>query len=65
MNKITRIFTLLLCLVLGSPSFAATPFVTTTVENGQFAEGTVWYTLTIAASKLRISNNDGAEYIQL
>ena len=65
MNKITRFFTLLLCLVLGSPSFAATPFVTTTVENGQFAEGTVWYTLTIAASKLRISNNDGAEYIQL
>ena len=65
MNKITRIFSLLLCLVLAGHGYAAVPVEVTTIENGEFAEGTVWYTMTIGASKLRISNNAGAEYIKL
>ncbi|MCI6294443.1 MAG: hypothetical protein MR605_01620 [Bacteroidales bacterium] len=65
MNKITRLFSLLLCLVLAGHGYAATPVEVTTIENGEFADGTVWYTLTIGAGKLRIANNDGAEYIKL
>ena len=65
MNKITRFFSLLLCLVLAGHGYAAVPVEVTTIENGEFAEGTVWYTMTIGAGKLRISNNDGAEYIKL
>ncbi|MDD6124329.1 MAG: sialidase family protein [Bacteroidales bacterium] len=64
-NKLTRIFSMLLCLAMTCGLNAATPFTVTTIQNGQFDEGTVWYTLTIGAGKLRIANNDGAESITL
>ena len=64
MNK-----TLLLSLAFGlsaAGAFAADvftpPFETTTIEGGQFAAGTRWYTLQISTNGFHISNpgNDGA-----
>lgn len=41
------------------------PFVPTTVENGQFADATVWYTLQIGSSQHFISDNGEADRIRL
>ncbi len=44
---------------------AATPFKTTTIENGEFAAGTTWYTMGIGTGGAIISDNDGADHIAL
>ena len=44
---------------------AATPFKATTIVNGEFADGTTWYTMRIGNDGKFISDNDGAEYITL
>lgn len=66
MKIITRLATLALGLAaVVSSAWADVPFTPTTITDGQFAADTKWYTLGIGASKLRIYNNDGADYIQL
>ncbi len=44
---------------------AATPFKTTTIVGGQFAQGTTWYTMRIGTGGSIISDNAGAENITL
>ena len=41
------------------------PFKTTTIVNGEFAKGTVWYTMQIGASQHIISDNGTADKIAL
>lgn len=41
------------------------PFKTTTIVNGEFAQGTVWYTMQIGASQYIISDNGDASNIAL
>lgn len=41
------------------------PFKTTTIVNGEFAKGTVWYTMQIGASQHIISDNGTADKISL
>ena len=39
-----NLFTLILCSVISATAmFAQAPFKVTTIENGEFAEGTTWY----------------------
>lgn len=40
-------------------------FRTTTITDGKFAEGTVWYTLQLSAAGWYLSDNAGAQYIEL
>ena len=44
---------------------AQVPFKTTTIVNGEFAEGTTWYTMAIGSGGRLIKDNAGAEYITL
>lgn len=48
---------------LALSTFAATPFKVTTIENGEFAPNTVWYTMTIGGKVKAISDNDDADCI--
>ena len=48
---------------LALSTFAATPFKVTTIENGDFAPNTVWYTMTIGGKVKAISDNDDADCI--
>ncbi len=64
MKKFTRILPAALCLA-AAPAFAGVPFDATTLENGQFAAGTKWYSLSIGASGLRISDNATESSISL
>ncbi len=50
---------------LPEPAEPALPFVTTTVTDGAFAPGTIWYTLKIGQNGLFLSDNSGADYIAL
>ena len=59
-KRLTSLALACLCMLA---SWAATPFVPTTVTNGQFAADTQWYSLAIGASKLRIADNNGAAAI--
>ena len=59
-KRLTSLALACLCMLA---SWAATPFVPTTVTNGQFAADTQWYSLGIGASKLRIADNNGAAAI--
>ena len=45
--------------------FAAVPFKVTTIENGEFASGTTWYTMAIGAGSKAIKDNAGADRITL
>ena len=54
-----------LSLFVWAGTFAAVPFKVTTVENGEFAPGTIWYTMTIGDGSKGISDNEGAEFISL
>ena len=45
--------------------WAQVPFKVTTIENGEFAEGTTWYTMAIGEGAKLIKDNAGAEYITL
>lgn len=44
---------------------AQAPFKTTTIVDGNFAEGTVWYTMAIGEGAKLLKDNAGAEYIAL
>ncbi len=44
---------------------ADVPFTTTTIEAGEFAPNTCWYTMAIGSSNLIISDNGSADYIAL
>ena len=61
-----RLFTLLFCgLASATAMFAQTPFKVTTIENGEFAEGTTWYTMGIGTGGKLIKDNAGADHIAL
>lgn len=65
MNKLsTRLSTLAVAMSCAMSGWADDPFKVTTIENGQFAANTTWYTLTIGGN-MRISNNGNSEYIRL
>lgn len=45
--------------------WAQVPFKVTTIENGEFAEGTMWYTMAIGDGGKLIKDNAGEEFIAL
>lgn len=49
----------------GVPEESELPFKTTTIVDGRFAQGTMWYTMQIGSSQNIISNNGTAENIAL
>lgn len=65
MRKFTRIRALLLTLVCTMASWAAVPFETTTIEDGQFATGTKWYTVSIGAAKLLLTDTEDKTSMEL
>lgn len=66
MNLFTRLTTLAVGLVaVASAAWADVPFKTSTVENGEFGSGTIWYTMQIGNNGYVISNNGTANYISL
>ena len=61
-----RLFTLLFCgLASATAMFAQTPFKVTTIENGEFAQGTTWYVMAIGDGGKLIKDNAGADFITL
>ncbi len=61
-----KLFTLILCAVFSAAAmFAQVPFKATTIENGEFAEGTTWYTMGIGEGAKLIKDNAGADHIAL
>lgn len=60
-----KISTFLLSLFAVASVYAQVPFKVTTIENGEFAEGTTWYTMGIGEGAKLIKDNAGAEYITL
>ncbi|MBO5134984.1 MAG: exo-alpha-sialidase [Bacteroidaceae bacterium] len=60
-----RLLSILICSFLVTALSAAVPFKTTTISNGEFAKGTVWYTMQIGANQFVISDNEGADRIKL
>ena len=64
MKTIKRLATLALAVFTSVGVWADVPFTPTTLtDSGEFAENTTWYTMTIGAGKLRISDNNGANKI--
>ena len=57
------LFTLMV--FLSATAWAATPFKTTTIVNGEFATGTTWYTMAIGTGGSIISDNADATHIAL
>ena len=55
----------LLSLFAVASALAQVPFKVTTIENGEFAEGTTWYTMGIGDGAKLIKDNEGAEFITL
>lgn len=49
----------------GVPADDDAPFLTTTIVDGQFAPGTMWYTMQIGAAQNIISDNGSADHISL
>ena len=61
-----KLFTLLFCgLASATAMFAQVPFKVTTIENGEFAESTTWYTMGIGSGGKLIKDNAGADHIAL
>ncbi len=61
-----KIITLLLCGLFSVTAInAQVPFKVTTIENGEFAEGTTWYTMGIGEGAKLIKDNAGADHIAL
>ena len=60
-----KTFTFLLSLFAVASVWAQVPFKATTIENGEFAEGTTWYTMGIGDGAKLIKDNAGAEFITL
>ena len=63
MNKRTLLSTLLT--LFASATLWAAPFVTTTVTDGAFADGTSWYTLRLGNGGAVLADNEGAAYISV
>lgn len=49
----------------GVPADVDAPFLTTTIVDGQFAPGTMWYTMQIGSAQNIISDNGSADHIAL
>lgn len=62
--KKRNLFTSLLTLFASATLWAA-PFVTTTVSNGQFAEGTQWYTMRLGNGGAILADNESAAFISV
>ncbi len=60
-----KTFTFILSLFAVASVWAQVPFKVTTIENGEFAEGTTWYTMGIGEGAKLIKDNEGAEFITL
>lgn len=60
-----KTFTFLLSLFAVASVWAQVPFKATTIENGEFAEGTTWYTMGIGEGAKLIKDNGDAEFITL
>ena len=60
-----KTFTFLLSLFAVASVWAQVPFKVTTIENGEFAEGTTWYTMGIGDGAKLIKDNGDAEFITL
>ena len=60
-----KTFTFILSLFAMASVWAQVPFKVTTIENGEFAEGTTWYTMGIGEGAKLIKDNEGAEFITL
>ena len=60
-----KLFTLLFCGLASATIFAQAPFKVTTIENGEFAEGTTWYTMGIGTGGKLIKDNASADHIAL
>ena len=54
-----------LSLFIVTSMFAEVPFKVTTIENGEFAAGTTWYTMGIGVGLKLIKDNAGADHIAL
>ncbi len=65
MRYFTRLSALLLACCAAVTAWADAPFKTTTIENGEFAKGTTWYTMTCAANRFYLSDNGTADHIAL
>ncbi len=65
MRKSTRLQALLLSFFSAMACWAAVPFSVTTIQDGQFAPGTVWYTMQIGANQFYITDNGDADRITL
>lgn len=61
--KKTLLSTVLSLVVAGT--FAAVPFKVTTIDGGEFAPGTIWYTMAIGDASKGLSDNEGASFISL
>ena len=51
--------------LFASATLWAVPFATTTVTNGQFAEGTQWYTMRLGEGGAILADNENAEFISV
>ena len=60
-----KLFTLFLSLFAVAIVWAQVPFKVTTIENGEFAKGTTWYTMGIGEGAKLIKDNAGADHIAL
>ena len=55
----------MLSLFAVASAWAQMPFKVTTIENGEFAQGTTWYTMGIGVGAKLIKDNAGADHIAL
>ncbi len=65
MRYFTRLSAWLLAMCAVATAWADVPFKVTTIENGEFAKGTTWYTMTCAANRFYLSDNGTADHIAL
>lgn len=65
MKKLSCLTAAALSILCAASGWADVPFKVTTIENGQFAEGTTWYNMAIGADNLLISNTVESGAIQL
>ena len=55
----------MLSLFVVTSMLAAVPFKVTTIENGEFAPSTTWYTMAIGEGAKALKDNNGGEYVPL
>ena len=60
-----RLFFSTLLTLFATATLWATPFVTTTVTDNNFAQDTQWYTLRLGTGGAILADNEGAEYITI